>query len=201
MNLNGQDFKIAQRKELGELFGIETRNKYEIRDEMNTSIGFAAEQGKGFGAMILRQFLGHWRPFKIHLFSENRQIIATADHPFRFIFQELKIFDANGRQVALLKQRFSILYKRFDIVVPGFSKPWEVKSPVWKIWTFPVYYKNKQVATISKKWSGLLKEAFTDADNFQVQVHHPKINAPQKVILLCAGLFIDLIYFEKKARN
>ena len=47
---------IRQIHEIAEWIGFETRNKYEILDEENKLIGFAAEQGKGFLGLIMRQF-------------------------------------------------------------------------------------------------------------------------------------------------
>jgi hypothetical protein len=38
---------VNQRHELGEIFGFETRNKYQLFDENNKILGFAAEQQKG----------------------------------------------------------------------------------------------------------------------------------------------------------
>src|SRR5262245_11336298 len=52
---------VQQRKELVELFGYETRNKYEIRTQSGQQLGFAAEQQKGVLGFLVRQLVGHWR--------------------------------------------------------------------------------------------------------------------------------------------
>ena len=44
----------------------------------------------------------------------------------------------------------------------------EVSSPFWRLWTFPFAARGAEVASVQKKWSGLLAEAFTDKDNFAV---------------------------------
>ncbi|MBU2530993.1 MAG: scramblase, partial [Elusimicrobia bacterium] len=53
-----------------------------------------------------------------------------------------------------------------------------------------------EVGKIIKKWSGLGKEAFTDADNFNITFPQG-IDVKQKAILLGALFLIDLLYFEK----
>ena len=44
-----------------------------------------------------------------------------------------------------------------------------MKAPRWRIWTFPIRdLEGNVMGEISKKWSGFLSEAFTDADTFLV---------------------------------
>lgn len=200
MNLEGMgEVRIVQRRELGEvLTGVETRNKYELRDESGTPIGFAAEQGKGFLEFLARMFMGHWRTFDILFFDPNRQQVLRAHHPFRFFMQRLEVFDATGRFLGALQQRFS-LFRRFDVENESGQVVLEMKAPLLKVWTFPFFRGEAEVGRIEKKWSGLLKEAFTDADNFKVTFG--TLTGTERWLLLAAALFVDLQYFEKKNSN
>ena len=76
-----------------------------------------------------------------------------------------------------------------------------VSSPIWKIWTFPVTKGNEVCATIAKKWSGIVVESFLDADRFKIDFTESSLSAEERFLLLSAGIYIDLNYFEKKARN
>lgn len=184
-----------------ELLGYETRNKYEIHDENENKVGFAAEQGKGFLGFIFRQMLGHWRKFDIHFFDENRQEFMIAHHPFRFYFQRLEVKTAEGRYLGALQKRFSIITKRFDLLDERDQVILEMSSPIWKIWTFPFYYRGNEVARVEKKWGGLLAEAFTDKDKFSITYNDQTLSEEKRMIILASSLFIDLQYFEKKANN
>lgn len=73
---------VRQKRELAELFGFETRNKYEITRRDKTLLAYAAEQSKGLMGLIGRQFLGHWRSFDLLIFNPQRQVIYRAHHPF-----------------------------------------------------------------------------------------------------------------------
>src|SRR5215207_1012228 len=96
------ELMIVQKRELVELIGIETRNKYSI--EVNGApFAFAAEQGKGGLAFFARMLLGHWRTFEIHFFDNARQLVIKAVHPFRFLFQRLEVWAANGRQIGAIQ--------------------------------------------------------------------------------------------------
>src|SRR6478752_4271537 len=104
------ELMILQKRELAELFGIETRNKYSI-EAGGAPFAFAAEQGKGGLAFLARMFFGHWRTFEIHFFDEARQLVLRAVHPFRFLFQRLEVFAADGRMLGAIQQRFSVFSK------------------------------------------------------------------------------------------
>jgi len=169
------ELMIVQKREIAELFGLETRNKYAI--EVNGApLGFAAEQGKGGLAFFARMFFGHWRTFEIHF------------------------FDAVGRQLGAIQQRFAFLWKRFDVTDPSGRVLLTVSSPIWRPWTFVFTRDDRELARVEKKWSGMLQEAFTDADRFRVAFDSPELNLDERSLVLAAGIFIDLQYFERKAQ-
>lgn len=187
---------IKQRKELVEFLGFETRNKYEIYNQTNQLIGFAAEQQKGFLGILLRQIFGHWRNFDIHIFNSDRVHQFVAHHPFRFYFQRLEVFGSNNERIGYLEKRFSILTKKFDVFdeFPKLSST--MHSGLFRIWTFPFLRNGKEIAKISKKWGGAIKEMFLDADNFVLEFLDPSLTPKEKAVLLNAALFVDLLYFE-----
>lgn len=192
---------IHQRKELAELFGFETRNKYSIDTQEGMQIGFAAEQQKGFAGILLRQFLGHWRTFDIHLFGANRQEEFCAKHPFRWYFQRLELYRATGEFIGALEKRFSLLSKKFELHDRSGNVLMEVSSPIWRIWSFSFEKNGNEVALITKKWGGILREGFTDADKFLLQFTSPTLSTEERLLLVAAGLFIDLQYFENNQRG
>jgi hypothetical protein len=192
---------LRQKRELVELFGFETRNKYSIEDESGNEIGFAAEQGKGIFGWIGRQILGHWRPFQIHIFNLQKKMIYIAHHPFRVFFQRLDINDAAGNRIGSLQQKFAIIYKKFHMLDSSGNVLLEMSAPRWRIWTFPIKKNDIQVALILKKWSGLFKEVLTDTDNFSIDFQSPNLTAQEKELIFISGLFIDIIYFENKANQ
>lgn len=193
---------VQQRKELAEIvLSFETRNKYEVLTEDGAPVAFAAEQGKGFIGMVFRQVLGHWRTFDIHIFNPMRKLVMIAHHPFRFFFQRLEVRDAADMPIGAIQQRFGLLYKKFDIEDANGRVIMTMQSPLWRIWTFPLLKMGRQVSVIEKKWSGFLKEAFTDADNFRIGFDSPALTGAERALVVATALFIDLIYFERKSNN
>ena len=190
---------VRQAHEIGEWFGFETRNEYQILDETGQTIGFAAEQQKGFLGFILRQCLGHWRRFDLSFFTADGEPFFRAHHPFRLFLQRLEIYDDDYRMIGAVQQRFSILNKRLDIQNVEGLTIMEVCSPIWRLWTFPFEHNGRSVASVSKKWSGAFFEFFTDKDKFLVEYQDESTNENERKLILAAALFIDLKYFEEKS--
>lgn len=187
---------VRQRFELAEMFSIETRNKYAIEGERGEPVAYAAEQQKSVAGFLLRQVLGHWREFEIIFFDPQRQPVLRAVHPFRIFFQRLEVKDAQGRRLGAIQQRFSLLSKRFDVENSTGRAILEVRSPLWRLWTFVFMRGGVEAARIEKKWAGLLAEGFTDKDNFRIQFG--RVSLEERQLLLAAAIFIDLQYFEDK---
>lgn len=190
---------IHQRMEAMEFLGIETRNKYEIRDHTGESLGFVVEQQKGLLGFLLRQSLGHWRSFEMHFYTLERQLLLTAQHPFRWFLSRVEVQDSLGFGLGTLQRRFSIFSKRFDVEDPDGNVLMTVSSPLWRPWTFKFMRQSEAVGQVTKKWTGLFAEGFTDKDKFLIQFGAPNLSQKERSLILCAAVFIDLLFFEKKA--
>ncbi len=191
------EYVVRQRRELAELFGFETRNKYEVLAGPER-IALAAEKGRGFGAALGRQFLGHFRTFELAMLSPTGELLLEAVHPFRWFFKELHVRSQDGRDLGHLQQRFGIVKRKFEVLGER-GDIGSVSSPIWTPWTFKIERLGTEVARIEKKWSGLLKEAFTDADTFRVVFAQGALTTDERAVVLMAAIFVDLNYFEKKA--
>ncbi|MBY0515461.1 MAG: hypothetical protein K2P81_01030 [Bacteriovoracaceae bacterium] len=193
-------FKLQQIHEWAEWIGYETRNKYSLTDLVGNPVGFAAEQQKGLFGFVMRQFFGHWRRFNIDIFNTNRELALRLNHPFRWFFQRIEVLDAEGVMIGALQQKFSFFTKSFDVEDPRGKVRYQVRSPIWRIWTFSFTKHGHEVAEVKKRWSGLISEVFTDRDNFLLTMKGPNLDAEDRLLILAASIFVDLQYFERKAR-
>jgi uncharacterized protein YxjI len=191
---------VRQRHELGEIFGFETRNKYEILNRQAQPIAYAAEQNKGLLGFLGRQLLGHWRSFEIVIFDLNRKPVYRAHQPFRWLFKRMEIYEDAGRRIGAIQQRFAWFFKRFDVTAPDGRVLFTMSSAPWKIWTFPFEREGRRLGVLRKKWSGVLSEAFTDRDNFHIAFNDPSLTDDERLLMLVSAIFADLLYFETKAR-
>ncbi|MBR0698698.1 hypothetical protein JQ599_02175 [Bradyrhizobium diazoefficiens] len=192
---------VQQVFEMAELFGLETRNKYRIRDENGRDLLYAAEQQKGVLGFLFRQLFGHWRSFEVHFFDAARQPVMRGIHPFRFFFQCLELRSRDDRLIGTIERQFSIFTKRFHVHDAQGRVVLEVTSPLWKVWTFPFMRGGREQARVAKKWSGLGSELFTDRDNFLVEYLERSLTEDERALVLAAAIYVDLMYFEVKGEG
>jgi len=191
---------IRQKKEWGEILsGFETRNKYEVLDSMNTPLFEAEEHGGSLAAIIGRLALKALRPFTMHLFSIDGLGVYELRRPFRFYFHEVRINSATGAPLGKVKRQFSILRRLYSVLDRNGDEIFQLFGPLLHPWTFQIKKGEQELGKITKKWSGLFKEAVTDADNFGI-VFPSGIELSQKAILLGAVFLIDFVHFEDQGK-
>ena len=192
------EITLVQRTEVAELFGVESRNKYEVRGADGRVLAYVAEQGRSTAEALVRMFLGHWRTFELQIFDTARRPVMRARHPFRWFFRRLELETPDGRPLGVIQQRWGLLRRRFDLLDAHGRAFLTMDASLFAPWTFPILRAGAAVACIEKRWGGLLKEGFTDADTFRV-TFTPGVSAAERGVLLATAVFVDLKYFEKRA--
>lgn len=180
------------------VLGFESRNKYQILDEHNVPLAYAAEQSTGITGTILRQIFGHWRSFKITIFNQKKERMYDLELPFRWLLKTLILKNAHGVKLGHLEQRFALFRKKFDMYDHNNQLVARINSSFFKFWTFEFRRGATKLGMIQKKWSGGLGEIFTDKDNFVVSFADRELSTDTKVLMLATCLMVDIVYFEKK---
>ncbi|MGB0835333.1 MAG: phospholipid scramblase-related protein [Psychrobium sp.] len=192
---NHSSLMIKQQKEWGEIItGFETLNKYVISDAAGGQLYFAAEQK---GSWLARQFFKASRPFTLAVLDGNSQQQMTVSRPFRWLFPEATIYGQNGKTLGVVKKHFSLISKKYSLFDAQGRVIYTLKGPLLKPWTFNIRQGERDVGKITKKWSGLLKESFSDADNFGV-IFPDDADVETKAFLLGVVFLIDFVHFENK---
>ncbi|XP_067880083.1 phospholipid scramblase 2-like [Heterodontus francisci] len=198
---------IHQKVEVVEaLFRFETKNKYVIKNSMGQKIYSAKEKSD----CCTRNCCGSLRYFHMKLLDNADREVIHLVRPFRCVscwfpccLQELEVQSPPGTTIGYVKQTWHPFLPKFSvqnveretvlrIVGPCFTCnccgdiAFEVKPPD----------ESRGIGRISKQWSGLLKEALTDADNFGVQFPMG-LNVKLKAVLIGACFLIDFMFFER----
>jgi uncharacterized protein YxjI len=187
---------VHQQKEMLEVFtAFETKNRYEIGDlDGHTSL-YAAESGGGGMEWLTRNLLKNKRPFKMQILHTDGSVVAQLRRPWNWFFSELHIEDGQGKPLGMVDQKFAVLSRRFVVVGPSGQELAELHGPLFRPWTFLIKKGDQEIGKIAKKWSGLLKEAFTDADSFTVDLGE-SMDPDLKLLALAGTFLIDFLYFE-----
>jgi uncharacterized protein YxjI len=193
---------VRQRKRWLEILtSLDARNVYVVYDEMGAPILNVEEQGSGFSSFMKRLFLQYMRPFtsKVEDLSTGGTHVLTLRRPFRFVFHRLEVMDANGTKLGAIQRKWTWFRRKYIVEGPDGQEVATLFGPFFRPWTFKVLLAGgtQEVGLIQKKWSGLLKEAFTQADNFWVDFG--SVDDPQlRALLFSATALIDIVHFERK---
>ncbi|KAF3827204.1 hypothetical protein GH733_002690, partial [Mirounga leonina] len=171
---------IHQQIEL--LEGFETNNRYEIKNSFGQRIYFAAEDTD----FCTRNCCGASRPFTMRILDNMGQEVITLERPLKC---DSCCFPCCLQEVSYVIQiwhpcmpRFTIQNERREDVLK-FIAPcllcsccadvdFEVRDVVMftgLAFLIKSLDEENVVGKISKQWTGFMREAFTDADNFGIQ--------------------------------
>ena len=185
---------ISQKKEWGEILsGFETRNRYVVLSELGNELYYVAEQS----SLLARWFLKGLRPFTLVVTKGDGSAVLNLKRTFRFYYHKLEVQDAQGKLLGTIEREFSLLRRHYRVSDAMGTEICRLYGPILHPWTFQIRERDQEVGKITKKWSGLLKEAYTDADNFAVQMP-PGKDVQTKSVLLGAVFLIDFVHFEKR---
>ncbi|XP_070802541.1 phospholipid scramblase 1-like [Pituophis catenifer annectens] len=200
---------IHQQIELLEIItGFETANKYEIKNAMGQRVYFAAEEND----CCTLNCCGPSRPFTMKIMDNMGREVINLMRPLRCssccfpcCLQEIEVY-AQGTPVGYVKQTW-------DPCLPKFVIQNEAREDVLKIVgpcvvcsccsdiDFEVLSLDENnVGKISKQWTGFVREAFTDADNFGIQFPMD-LDVKMKAVMLGACFLIDFMFFEHSGQN
>lgn len=179
------------------LTGFETENKYDVIFE-NGLRCVALEESN----VLARMCLGASRPFSMKIvFADTKQEFLRLERPYCLMFHEISVIDSIKKEtLGSIKLQCSFCSKEFSVCDPSGQEVYHITSPVCSWWSFYVEKGGSRVGEIKKKWSGFLKEMYTDADNFGVHFP-PNATAKEKALIFGATFLIDFLYFETSGNN
>lgn len=193
-----QRLSVRQRKKWLEiLLSFELKNSYDVFDETQQAVLKVQETGSGFLELLGRLFLGPMRPFSVDITDlMSGDVVLKLKRPFRFIFHRLDIMAGNGEKIGAIQRRWSWVRRIYTIEDAQGNEVATLFGPFLKPWTFEIKQGETVVGTVQKKWSGLGKELFTDADNFGIDLGN--ISDPTlKSLAFAAIVLIDVVHFER----
>jgi uncharacterized protein YxjI len=181
------------------LFDWESKNSYGVFDEDGNHVLQVKENG-GFWNIVLRMLLHTARPFSATVFDNPiPRPLLQLRRPFRFLFHRLDVATAGGERVGSIVRRWSWIRRIYSVQDAQGVEVAVLFGPFFRPWTFEVRLGDRVVGTLQKKWSGLLKELVTDADNFVLDLSDapPRV----KVLVFAATVLVDVVHFERSTHR
>ncbi|XP_077998863.1 phospholipid scramblase 2-like [Glandiceps talaboti] len=206
---------VHQQIELFEVFtNWETQNRYIVKNTMGQQVYYAHEESD----TCMRQCCGPQRGFTMHITDNMQQEVIRVIREFKCCAgcawcassdccaMEVAVEAPVGTVVGYVKQTGSVWPPHFDIKDADGNTVFKIRGPccicqgVCCQWDQEFLVHNNdltsEVGKISKQWSGLLREMYTNADNFGVSFPQD-LDVKLKATMLGAVFLIDFMYFEQ----
>lgn len=176
---------------------------------MGQQVYFAKEKSDFWS----RQCCGALRELEMKITDSSEREVMQFERPFRCtgicfpgFLQELQVSGPGGLYGTVV-QEWSLFENNFTVKDEAGKPVLKIIGPClfcdclldieFEIWNLE---RSVQVGRITKQWSGLLKEVFTDADNFGISFPMD-LDVKIKATLLGAVFLIDFMFFEEAAGN
>lgn len=202
---------IKQVVELFEMFtGFETSNKYKVQNTMGQEVYKAVEKSD----FCSKQCCGPNRAFEILLGDNlNRQVISakreftcTICPCFSSCRHTLEVTSPlTNETFGFVKQNFFCCTPSFSIYDANMTEIFQMTGPCVTCGctdrVFEITDLNgTKCGAITKKWTGFLKESYTDADNFNV-TFPLDLDVKLKAVIVGATFLVDFMFFEQAANE
>jgi uncharacterized protein YxjI len=182
---------------------LKLADTYDILDpETQTQLGIAKEKPATLIHLLRFVMNKQTLPTKVFVYEganpeDESKLLFSIQRGFSFLRSKVDICDRNGNILGWFKSKLLSLGGAFYVFDASGNEVAFVQGD-WKGWNFRFLDQAKnEIGTITKKWAGLGKELFTSADSYIVALTQEP--APAKaVLLLAAGLAVDIIYKEGK---
>ncbi|CAB1353102.1 unnamed protein product [Coregonus sp. 'balchen'] len=147
--------------------------------------------------------------FEMKIKDHSGQEVMHLVKPFRCTscfwpccLQEMEVQSPPGTTIGYVVQNWHPFKPKLSILGPAKETLLRIEGPFCACSCcgdvdFEVMGKDhdQPIGRISKQWSGLIKEAFTDTDNFGIQFPMD-LDVKMKAVLMGACILIDFMFFE-----
>jgi len=173
-------------------------NTYQVFDETGTNIG-SINQKLTLGQKLLRLLINKkMLPFKLEIKDSNRALLGTISRGWTFFMSKILLTSGDGKTIGTVNQKFKFFKPTFRIFNHEEKQIAEINGD-WKAWNFVIKDEaGSQIGTISKKWAGVLKEVFTTADKYNVNIDPSYSNMMNKIVILSSAITIDMVLKESQ---
>ncbi len=170
-------------------------NSYDIYNPDSQKLIMNCREKKlGFFTKLLR-FTKYKRmtPFTMEIKTHSGEKVLTVKKGTSFILSTVSVLDENDNLVGIFKQKFFSVGGKFNIL-DAKENVLCILQGKWTNWDFRFVKEHREYAHVSKKWVGLVKEMFTSADDYMLEIKDtvPK-DDPLRILILAAVVCIDMI--------
>lgn len=171
---------------------IELNNQYSVFDQRGNRIAAVNQVGQSTAKKLLRlvssldQFLTH----RLEVTDNAGNVLLRLTRPAKVFKSTIVVSDGSNRELGQIVQEKMIGKINFGLIAGG-QRIGGIYGENWRAWNFRIEDAGgAEVARVTKTFEGVLKTAFTTADNYVVQIH-AKQPEPLHSLIVASALSID----------
>uniref|UniRef100_A0A1B6DDB4 Phospholipid scramblase n=1 Tax=Clastoptera arizonana TaxID=38151 RepID=A0A1B6DDB4_9HEMI len=199
---------VHQEVELLEvLTTYETKNKYTVKNSVGQKVFYAVEESD---CCTRNCCYGPLRPFGMRILDNYENQVMYLNRPLSCsscwcpcCLQKLEVYAPVGCLIGSVEEKWTPFIDKFSLKNAAGDIVCQIEGPICTFSMcgdveFNILSRDggTVVGKISKQWSGLLREAFTDADYFGI-TFPMDLDVRMKAVMLGACFLIDYMFFEK----
>ena len=173
-------------------------NNYDILDpQTGEEILHCREDKLGTITRMLR-FTDYKRmtPFHVEIKIPGGQTLISVKRGVSMFLSKVDVLDENNQRLGGFKQQMFSVGGAFTVLGENDQPLCNLKGK-WTGWNFRFLAGDNELASVSKKWSGVGKELFTSADNYILQISEQvPPDQPVRQLILAAVMCIDMVLKE-----
>ena len=177
---------------------LKAANNFDIYDPVSQQLVLSCrEPHLGFLTKLLR-FTDYKRmtPFEVEIRTPEGQKVLTVRRGVSIILSTVDVMDEHDQVVGHFSEKLFSIGGSFDVLDTQRQVVCTLKGK-WTSWDFRFVRGERELARVTKKWSGVGKELFTSADNYMLVID-PSVAArdPARLLMLAAIMCIDMVLKE-----
>ncbi|MCA9216899.1 MAG: oxidoreductase [Planctomycetales bacterium] len=135
-------------------------------------------------------------PFFLDIDAADGTQLISVKRGISLFLSKVDVLDENDQRIGGFSQKLFSIGGKFDVMGPSNQLLCTLKGK-WTSWDFRFVTGDKELARVTKKWSGLGKELFTSADNYVLEISDQvPPNNPLRQLILASVFCIDLVLKE-----
>lgn len=173
---------------------IETMNEYEVFDRAGAPIGTIRELEQSMTMRAVRlfsdidQFLTH----KLGVFDADGQAVCTLFRPAKLMKSTITIADAAGSERGAILQDNVMGKKHFTLIDASGQKIGSIDAENWRSWDFAIHdAAGAEAGRVTKKWNGVLKEGYTTADTYVLEIES-EVSDDLRLLMVASAAGLDV---------
>ena len=171
---------------------IEVNTEFALFDSTGAQVGAVRQVGQSKLKKVLR-FVGNWDQYFTHTYQvvdATGSVRLGLTRPAKFVKSKVIVTDDLGDEIGQIVQQNWLGKIRFNYVVNG-ETIGGIFGENWRAWNFSIKdAQDEEVARITKTFEGLLKTAFTTADNYVLHVHQ-ELSDPLRQMVFASAVTVD----------